>query len=65
VGAYQEYAAAQLDSGVWNWIDFTVGFVTGAYGPLVQRVRNYDCFSEFFNWGSEFITWHVLNYGWW
>ena len=35
MGTYQEYAAAQLDVSYWNWIDFSLGIVTGAYGPIV------------------------------
>ena len=37
----------------------------GAYAPLAQRVRSYDCFSEFFNWTTEAVLWHIAFYGWW
>ncbi len=49
----------------WQLIDLTAGVLTGLYGPVAQRVRNYDCFGEFFNWCTELVTWHVTFYGWW
>ena len=48
-----------------TWVDLGAGVMTGFYGPFAQRVRNYDCFGEFFNWMSELVTWHVTFYGWW
>ena len=62
---YRDFADDVLDKPLWNWIDLGVGFLTGIYGPVIQRARKYDCFGEFFNWSSEFITWHVTFNGWW
>lgn len=62
---YQEFAKKYLDETNFNWLDLAIGALTGFYGPVAQRVRNYDCFGEFFNWSSEFITWHVTFNGWW
>ena len=56
---------ANQTSELWSYGDMAAGALIGMYAPLAQRVRSYDCFSEFFVWTSEFVMWHVTFYGWW
>jgi hypothetical protein len=48
-GTYTWYPA-----GAYQVIDFVAGLLLGAWVPLMQRARNYDCYAAF--WGVA-ISW--------
>ena len=41
--------------GYWT---FAQGIFDGVYPPLVQRARNYDCFSESMNFANVMVDWN-------
>ena len=41
-------------------LGFTHGLLTGLYGPYIQRLRNYDCFSETYTFGTEMLNWYTM-----
>jgi len=50
--------------------DFAVGAIIGAYGPVIKRGRDNDCFSKSFNAANGVVAWskyfdHGFHAGWW
>lgn len=40
----------------WGILDWTVGLILGAYGPILKMTRDEDCFSAFYKFGVEAVS---------
>ena len=49
-------SSAPFPSNPWGVMDFVVGIVFGSFGPLTELSRGADCFSAFYIWGKESVS---------